>query len=260
MRKRTKKMAKKPVRLSDSQKHSVYEMHLAGESIKDIMAAFDVSEPTVYRVLKAERARANERTGKGDGMGKREMVIAGNKRDGRLVSINNGMSYKGTCRVGASMKSREFTAQNGIVATAQWHEWCEELRGAEAAFLENCKTRTEPVVEEVASPEPVDVTPVPAPEIDVKPWRDVAEERKQRIEELERKVEYLEGRIEGYESSKPVLSGDNAYLLWAKSDEHKVFGLYASMEKALKEVDRLNEVASFLVGEGVFEVEEVCWK
>lgn len=271
-------MSKKRTFLSPSQKRSVYEMRLAGESVKDIMAAFDISEPYAYRIIKAEREKQDQ--GDND-MGRREMVIAGDRKNGRLVSLGD-RTYKGTCLVGASMKSREFTSLNANMAKKAWQKWCDKLREEEAAFLANCEPRvdgqdaieTKPEEHEQeetfvvstdqwtmpGDDEPVYVAPAQIPDIDMRPWKDVAEERARRIEELEKKVQYLEGRIEGYESMPSSRVGDAVYLLWAKSEEPKVFGLYPSMEKALKEVDRLNEVASFLMGANVFEVEEVEWK
>ncbi len=50
---------------------------------------------------------------------------------------------------------------------------------------------------------------------------------------------------------------DSVYVIWTKGDAPRLFGAYLSMEAALAEVDRLNDVASFLVSEKVFEVEEL---
>jgi len=125
------------------------------------------------------------------------------------------------------------------------------------------------------------VEPAPVSEINVRPWKEVAEERQQRIEELEAKVAELESKANGSdhvvidtESEKPKLASwfnsngsfrvfwmnKPVYVLWAKSDAPKIYGVYRTMEAALKEVDRLNEVAAFLGSEGAFEVEEVAWK
>ena len=50
------------------------------------------------------------------------------------------------------------------------------------------------------------------------------------------------------------------YVIWAKGDTPRLFGAYTTMDAALKEVDNLNEIASFLVSEKVFEVEELTLK
>lgn len=56
------------------------------------------------------------------------------------------------------------------------------------------------------------------------------------------------------DAEKPV------YVMWAKADKPKLYGVYRTMESALKELDKLNEVAAFLGNGDVFEVEEVAWK
>lgn len=204
-------MAKGRVALSPSQRRSVYEMRLAGESVEDVMAAYGVSRSTVYRAVKEER--------EGSEMARGEMVIAGNKRHGRLVSMG-GDTYKGTCLVGNGAKSREFRAPNAVAAKEEWAAWCEQLRADEAAFLANCAPRPkeqeqpdETVTEEVAEEEVV------------------------------------------AEEAKP------AYLLWAGGDgAPRFYGLYRSMDGALAEMDKLNEVAAFLGSASTFEVEEVEWR
>lgn len=125
-------MAKRRVSLSPSQRRSVYEMHLAGEPVRDIMAAFDISQTTAYKILQEERGEAD--------MARSESVVAGNKKYGRLV-YTGGDTYKGTCLVGNGARSREFKAQNATAAKEQWAQWCQELRDSESAFLANCEPR-----------------------------------------------------------------------------------------------------------------------
>jgi len=60
------------------------------------------------------------------------------------------------------------------------------------------------------------------------------------------------------QEDKPM--GGSVYVIWTKGDEPRLFGAYSDMETALKEVDHLNEVASFLVSDRVFEVEELALK
>ena len=61
---------------------------------------------------------------------------------------------------------------------------------------------------------------------------------------------------------KPVDENTNksVYVIWKKGDKPKMFGAYLSMDAALKEVDNLNDISSFLVNERVFEVEEIALK
>lgn len=131
---------KRRVSLSPSQRRSVYEMHLAGEPVRDIMAAFDISQTTAYKILQEERGEAD--------MARSESVVAGNKKYGRLV-YTGGDTYKGTCLVGNGARSREFKASNSTAAKEQWAQWCQELRDSESAFLANC----EPRPKEVEQPE-----------------------------------------------------------------------------------------------------------
>lgn len=56
---------------------------------------------------------------------------------------------------------------------------------------------------------------------------------------------------------KPVDKNKSVYVIWTKGDNPRLFGAYESMESALTEVDRLNDVASFLMNDRVFEVEEL---
>lgn len=125
-------MAKRRVSLSPSQRRSVYEMHLAGEPVRDITAAFDISQTTAYKILQDERGEAD--------MARSESVVAGNKKYGRLV-YTGGDTYKGTCLVGNGARSREFNASNATDAKEQWAQWCQELRDSESAFLANCEPR-----------------------------------------------------------------------------------------------------------------------
>jgi hypothetical protein len=184
------------------------------------------------------------------------------------------------------------------IAEQQYDRWCEEL-DSECEFMRRVERKTDALIQDVDEQEPEAVCggpndpieeirpiqviePAPVPEINVRPWREVAEERRQRIEELEAKVAELEANeplrsdwvIERTEYEKPILEhwfnnngafrvfwmNKPVYVLWAKSDTPKIYGVYRTMEAALKEVDRLNEVASFLGSEGAFEVEEVAWK
>jgi hypothetical protein len=178
------------------------------------------------------------------------------------------------------MKKKTFTAPNGKNATEQWEQWCQSLRD-EQDFMDMVERKREPLEE---SKEEVDVTPAPVPEITVRPWKEVAEEREKRIAELEAHVAKLEDKERKLSVSDQVISDSEGevpklahwfnsngsfrvfwldkpvYVLWAKSENPKIYGVYYTMESALAEVDRLNEVASFLGTSGAFEVEEVAWK
>ena len=276
--------------LSDSQKRAIYEAFtLNGERQKDIADTYGIRPQTVSKIIGEMRKVAED-------VGHREKIVAGNKRTGRLVSCQDPNRFEGSCVINGKANTKTFTALNPHMAEKAWEKWCQELRD-EQAFMDMVERKAP---EEVAPDEepkvvcgfpgdPIEeikpVAEVPAPEIDVRPWKEVAEERQQRIEELEKRIEYLEGRIEGYENIKCNVIADTegetpklshwfnnngsfrvmwmnkpVYVLWAKGETPKVYGTFWSMESALKEVDKLNDVAAFLGSTDAFEVEEVQWR
>ena len=117
---------------------------------------------------------------------------------------------------------------------------------------------------------------------------------REELAEAKRTVEYLTGRVEGYEAEstyekvpaisdqtvtdteldEPKLghwSNDNGsfavvwrdkpvYLLWAKGEQPRCYGVYQHSDGVLKDADRLNEMASFLGHSDAFEIEEVQWR
>lgn len=291
-------------KLSDTQALALYNQHCMGESAKDLAQAYGISLTTVYEYIKERREK---REGKGAGeVAFHEMIVAGNKKGGHLVSTPDPHRYEGTCVIRGKKHSRSFVTVNAAKATEMWEKWCDDLR-AEDEFMRRVnredvgRASAEPTDGDgkearglqgdqaeggcPAAEEPVDVTPAPVPEIAVKPWRQVAEERQAEIDELRRQVEYLQGRVEGLEGAsdnviacteqpEPKLRhwfNDNGsffvawkdkpiYVLWAKSESPRFFGVYERMDDALGKVDELNEVASFLGTAGTFEIEEVAWR
>ena len=235
-------------KLSDKQKLAIYNQHCFGEKIEDLAESYECSNATIYRCIREMRER--HESGRDDEMAARSKVVAGDKANGRLLSTTDPHRFDGTCVVGGKKQSKAFVTVNAKKATEMWEKWCQDLRD-EQEFMDRVERK---------EPEPVLVEPAPVPEINVRPWKEVAEERQAEIDELKRKVEYLEGRLEGYGPTTPFTTSGPSYVLWAKTDAPKLYGLYGTMEAALAEVDRLNEVASFLGSEGAFEVEEVAWK
>lgn len=230
---------KKRVQLSDSQRHSVYQMYLSGERARDIASAFDVHESTVYLIIKAEREKS------GDAMARREMVVAGNRKYGRLVSTGNDRRYVGTCMVAGKMRSRNFEAPNASDATDQWSDWCNGLRESEEAFMEACEARDAgPVEVEVVDLEDVDV------EADAAAHETPAEPACDDVPADEPAEEPVDGPREQ----------DVAYVVWCKSPGPRMYGLYADVDTALAEVERMNEVSRFIGNGSAFEIDEVPWR
>lgn len=236
-------MAQQQSKLSESQKQALYTQYCNGEKVADLAPSFGVSEVTAYKYIRRIR-EAKEGAPKVS----KEKVIAGDRKHGRLVSLADPHRYEGTCIVNGKSHSKTFVTVNAKKAEEMWRKWCDELRD-EQTFMDMVerKPKSEPQPLEDIVP----VEPAPTPVIEVRPWREVAEERQKRIEELEARVAELE--------EKPVASGP-VYVLWAKTDNPKLYGAYLTMEHALKELDRLNDVAAFLGNESAFEVEEVAWR
>lgn len=261
--------------LTESERQSVYTMHCLGEKTADIASAYGIHASTVSRIIKELRES------KGEDMAGGQQIVAGDKKNGRLLSCSDRNRFEGTCIVGGKSKRRTFTAVNARNAQQQWEKWCQTLRD-EQEFLDMVERKGEPSEEPVK--DEVDITPAPVPEIHVRPWKEVAEEREKRIAELEAHVAQLEDKermlsvrdqvISDSEGEVPKLAhwfnsngafrvfwlDKPVYVLWARSDSPKLYGVYCSMESALAEVDRLNDVAKFLGQESVFEVEEVAWR
>lgn len=264
--------------LSESQKEALYRQHLMGEKAADLAAAYDINIGTVYTHI------ANMRK-KEKGMAFSPKVIAGNKKTGRLVYANNaGDKYEASHLTSdGEMHHLKFTAKNNVMARQRYDKWCSDLDD-ECAFLSMVERKPlndteKPIeveehtdepkvvcghpgdpVEEIRPIEEPDITPAPVPEVYVRPWREVAEERQKRIEELEAELkEAKTQRIEFAEGFQMEMHNP-IYVIWSKCDEPKIYGAYLTMDEALKEVDKLNDVAAFLGNKDAFEAEEVPWR
>ena len=251
--------------LTDRQKQQIYNAHCLGQKTEDIAQQFNIARSTTYKVIAQQRKL--QESGGGEELSSKTKTIAGDRMNGRLMTTSDPTKFEGTCVVKGKCKSKTFSASGSRHAKAQWEKWCQELRD-EQVFMDRIERKDEPpapVQMPAARPEGpvepvVDVTPAPVPEIVVRPWKEVAEVRKQRIEELERELDEAKTqRIEFAEGYQMELHNP-AYLIWAKRPEPKCYGLFLTMDNALAEVDRLNEVAKFLGSDGAFEVEEVEWK
>lgn len=265
----------KGMALSPEQREKIYSMYLSGMRQAEIAELFGIHSVTVSKVVSGQRKLREERD-------MSEVVVAGDKKNGRLVSHGKDR-FEGTCLIAGKMKRRTFSAPNAQRASIEWEKWCQTLRD-EQDFMDMVERKREPLNETAPVEDAVDITPAPIPEISVRPWKEVAEERQQRIDELEARIAELEDKerkigvmdmvIAGTEGETPKLGhwfNNNGsfrvmwmekpvYVLWAKTDKPRIYGVYRTIESALSEVDKLNEVAAFLGGDGAFEVEEVAWK
>ena len=277
----------KGVRLSDEQRQQIYTAFVMNESVEDIADRYGICKEHARKVIRDQR-KARE------SMASREKVVAGDKRNGRLTSTPDPHRFEGTCVINGKAKSRTFTAVNARNATDQWETWCQNLRD-EDEFMARVERRDQNQDEH--KQEQVDVTPSPIPDITVRPWREVAEERQAEIDALNEKVASLEAKLAEHElaskdrAEEPVAKevdrvvaatelpepklkrwfNDNGtfavvwrnkpmYVIWAKGEQPRMYGAYQRVDDALKKVDELNDVAAFLGTTGAFEVEEVEWK
>lgn len=257
-------MRKERVSLSDRQKMALYEQHLLGEKVEDLAVAYGISRSAAYSHIAAMRKKQES---KGSEKGVEEVafsqkIIAGDKRNGRLVFTSAaGSKYEGTHLTSdGEMHRMKFTAKNSHEAKTRWKKWCDDL-DAEQAFMNmverNVETREEPVQEE--QPKVV----CGAPSDPVEEIRSIEQVDLPTDEEIYEAQEEIDAQTDKVLEATGVPLADTsepAYLIWAKKPEPRCYGLYLTMEAALSEVDKLNEVAKFLGGDGAFEVEEVAWK
>lgn len=227
--------------IAKEDRERICHMHTMNYRHDEIAKQFGITVNTVSKVVGRQRALEQEKREEKVS----EIVIAGDKKNGRLVSVGTN-KYEGTCLIRGKMKWCDFTASGSKAAKEQYDKWCQRMRD-EDAFLRMVERKPVDAVAAVEEP----------PE---RPWKEVAEERQHQIEKLERELDEARTQrvefAEGYQMERH----NPAYLIWAKGPEPKCYGLYLTVETALAEVDKLNEVAAFLGSGNKFEIEEVAWK
>lgn len=274
--------------LSDEVKKSIYTNYTLGERVEDIAEQMDIHPATVRRIIREQRKHYEKER---EVMARSGKIVKKDGNGGKLMALSpDGFEFTHVTPDGRSHK-KKVDGHISRVAEQQYDKWCKELDD-ECEFMRKVERKEAEVVcgypgdpiEEIHPVEEVDITPAPVPEIQVRPWREVAMERKQEIEQLNERIAELEKQLEdtkpldrviadteleqpklghwfnGNGSFRVIWVEKPAYVLWAKGDTQKFFGLYGSMESALKKLDELNEVAAFLGSDGAFEVEEVSWK
>lgn len=222
-------------------------MYLSGMRQKEIGDLFGVHSVTVSKVVSGQRKLHEE--------GKMaEVVVAGDKRNGRLYSLGQE-KFKGECLVGGKMKHRTFSAPNAQRAKVEWEKWRNTLLD-EQEFIDRVE-RKEPI------DEPKAVCGAPNDPIEeIRPVKSITSDDAISEAVYEAQEEFDSITTKHAEATCVPLAdtSEPSYLIWTKKPEPRCYGLYLTMEKALAEVDRLNDVALFLGGESAFEVEEVMWK
>ena len=241
--------------LTKEQREKIYDLHTMGVRHDDIAQQFGINVGTVSKCVSTQRKLVSGK--RVDKMA--EVVVAGDKKNGRLVSTKTNQ-YEGTCLIKGKMKRRTFTAINAKRAQEQWERWCEQLHDEEAFMdmvarnvdttpapvpdieVKRREPEPEPEVEPVVEPEPVaEPEPIVAPKFEPTP-RPVEEQNP--VDDHYRTVNL----------KRPV------YLLMATVPESKAYGLYTTMELAIDELDKLNDVASFLGKDDAFTILEVPWR
>lgn len=275
------------VYLSDDTKEQIYTRFTLNETAEDIAESMELNVGTVRRIIREQR-KLHER--EREEMARSGKVVKKDGNGGKLMALTpDGFEFTHVTPDGRSHK-KKVPGHISRVAEQQYDKWCADLDD-ECEFMRRIDRKVDAVVD-MAGEQPSDehvsdertVEPAPVPDIPVRPWRDVAEERQQRIEELERRVAELEDkeRVKGVvdrviadtEGEAPKLDhwfnnngsfrvfwmNKPVYVLWAKTENPRLYGVYRTMEDALKAVDKLNEVAAFLGNASAFEVEEVMWR
>lgn len=257
--------------IPEEEKKKIYTAHCLGETNADIAERLGLSPVTVRRIVREERKAYDKEMAE---MARSGKIVKKDGRGGKLMALPvTGFEFTHVTPDGKSHK-KKVEGHVSCVAERQYDQWCQELDD-ECEFMRKVERKPEPAEEpKVVCGYPGDpieeihsVEPAPVPEINVRPWRDVAEERQRRIEELEAQVERLMDELDEAKAQRidfaegfQIEQHNPSYLIWAKGEEARVYGLYLDEEQALLEVDRLNEVAAFLGSDGAFEVEEVSWK
>lgn len=240
-------------KLDHEQELELFEMVRKGYSNKDIAKKFGIAQDTVgtyYRRTLRERGREQERSESG------ERLVALRKVGDKLTfSVDDG--YVGHAIVNGVEETCAFMAKDDTDAIGKFDKWLADME-AEQAFMDMVERRDEPQPQsqpledirpiQVVEP-PVEREPVPSDER----IREAVHEARQEFDAITTKHMEATG-VPLADTSEP------AYLIWAKRPEPKCYGLFLTMDAALAEVDRLNEVAKFLGSDGAFEVEEVEWK
>lgn len=237
-------------KLDREQELELFNMVRKGFGNKDIAKKFGIAPDTVgvyYRRTLRERGREQERK-------ESKFRVVAQRRVGQELTFSVDDGYVGRATVGGVEETCAFKAKDDTDAIGKFDKWLADME-AEQAFMDMVERKPTDASHERES-EPVDITPAPVPEIVIP-----SDERiREAIHEARQEFDAITERHTEATGVPLADTSESAYLIWAKQPEPRCYGLYLTMEDALAEVDRLNDVARFLGNSGAFEVEEVTWK
>lgn len=237
--------------IPDDVKERIYHCYVMGEKTKDLSERTGYALITIRRIIREQRKEHE----KGTSMAHPEKTLKKDGNGGKLVAMGaSGFMLTHTTADGKSHKKR-LEGCTAHVAMEQYDVWCNNLDD-ECAFM-NMVKRDPAEQPFVPTDEPLqmfeDETPEDEP-ADKKPSTD------RTIADTELPEPKLDHWFNKNGSFAVVWKDKPVYLIWAKGEEPKCYGVYCTIEAALKELDKMNEVASFLGSENAFEVEEVVWR
>lgn len=237
-------------KLDREQELELFNMVRKGFGNKDIAKKFGIAPDTVgvyYRRTLRERGREQERK-------ESKFRVVAQRRVGQELTFSVDDGYVGRATVGGVEETCAFKAKDDTDAIGKFDKWLADME-AEQAFMDMVERKPTDASHERES-EPVDITPAPVPEIVIP-----SDERmREAIHEAQKEFDAITTKHMEATGVPLADTSEPAYLIWAKRPEPRCYGLYLTMEDALAEVDKLNDVARFLGNSGAFEVEEVTWK
>lgn len=218
------------VSLNERQKTALYTSYCMGERVDDLARSYGIGESTAYKYIKQARDAAERSRKEAEGMSAREKIVCGDKASGRLVSLNDPCKFEGTCVVGGKTKKKTFTAAGVRMARTQYERWCKELRD-EQEFMDMVERKPKEGTAVCGAPsDPIEeirpIEPEPEPETEPEP------------------------------EPAPVTAG-TVYVLVTTEPALRAYRWYGSMEAAMAEMDRMNEVLEFVGSERTVDILEV---
>ena len=240
-------------KLDREQELELFNMVRKGFGNKDIAKKFGIAPDTVgvyYRRTLRERGREQERK-------ESRFRVVAQRMVGQELTFGVDDGYIGRATVGGVEETRAFHAKDDTDAIGKFDKWLADME-AEQAFMDMVERKPE----QPAPAQPLEeIRPIQAVELPVEPEPVPSDERiREAIHEARQEFDAITERHMEATGVPLADTSQPAYLIWAKQPEPRCYGLYLTMEDALAEVDKLNDVARFLGNSGAFEVEEVTWK